>query len=74
MTERPGPQPHNAGITPNAFLPRTTDERLAAVEADVREIKTHLALLARIEALEIRLDGAESENRRLRSEMGENAR
>lgn len=64
MTERPGPQSHNAGVTLGYRPPKPIPQRISELEAAVERLKDIC------EAQAVRLDVLERENRRLRAELG----
>lgn len=47
MNEKPGPQGHNAGITPGLKRPPTLEERVAALEAGLAELRAIIKPLRR---------------------------
>lgn len=78
--DKPGPEGHNAGITPGWSKTPTFDERLQRAEERIDQL---LALFERVEKLvtvataaEVRvlLAKAEAENRRLRGELATNTK
>jgi len=68
MTDRPGPQPHNIGIT-------SGHQKTKPIPQRVYELENEAARLAEVcENMAGRLDELAAENRRLRAEKGEAAK